>query len=159
MQPGQILVADHNGTYVIRMIGDVRLTLCVSFDKFIDSMFQGSDFCSILFDLTDAEAIDSTTFGLMAKIALLSKDRCGIVPVVYSTNPSVNRLLETMGFEDILEIVHQPHEVCAPCKHICIADLDEVSAKKRVLEAHSILMQLNEANRETFRDLVNSLEN
>ena len=29
---GQILVADHQGVYVIKMVGDVRLTLCVSFD-------------------------------------------------------------------------------------------------------------------------------
>ncbi|MEX1032733.1 MAG: STAS domain-containing protein [Cellvibrionaceae bacterium] len=158
MQPGQILVADHNHTHVIKMVGDVRLTLCVSFDKFIDSIFHGNGSCGIVFDLTEASAIDSTTLGLMAKIAILSRERCDLVPVVFSTNPSVDRLLETMGFDDIFEIVHEQHQCAAPCRHLKAADLDEQRAKERILEAHHILMELNESNRETFRDLVNTLE-
>lgn len=164
MKPGQILVADQDGVQVIKMVGDVRLTLCVSFDQFINSMFKGGLLCSILFDLNEAESIDSTTLGLMAKIALLSKEKCGVMPVVFSTNPSINRLLETMGFEDIFEIIreeqpadHYKHFV-SPCKHITDAGVDEESAKERVLEAHHILMQLNDSNRETFRDLINTLE-
>lgn len=55
MRPGQILVADHQGVYVIKMIGDVRLTLCISFDQFIDNMFSAPDFQAVLFDLSEAE--------------------------------------------------------------------------------------------------------
>ncbi len=158
MEPGQILVANQEGTQVIKMVGDVRLTLCVSFDKFIESMFSGRNPCSVLFDLTQAEAIDSTTLGLMAKIAILARERCDVVPVVFSTNSGINRLLDTMGFDDIFEIVEECKEFSKPCKHLTMADLDEDSAKERVLEAHHILMQLNAANQETFRDLVNTLE-
>ncbi len=159
MQPGQILVAYQEGTHVIKMTGDVRLTLCVSFDQFIEAMFEGDEnFCSIVFDLVAAEAIDSTTLGLMAKIALMARDRCETVPLVFSTNPSVNRLLDTMGFDDIFEIFHECFEFTKPCKHISVADLDEEGAKQRVLEAHNILMQLNQSNQEKFRDLVNTLE-
>lgn len=158
MQPGQILVADHDNTHVIKMVGDIRLTLCVSFDKFIDSIFKGNRFCTIVFDLTEASAIDSTTLGLMAKIAILSRERCDNVPVVFSTNPSVDRLLETMGFEDIFQIIHEHHDYVTPCHHLNTTDIDERSARERVLEAHHILMELNDSNRETFRDLVNTLE-
>ncbi|MGQ9426682.1 STAS domain-containing protein [Gilvimarinus sp. F26214L] len=158
MQPGQILVADSDNTHVIKMVGDVRLTLCVSFDKFIDSVFKNNHFCSIVFDLTEASAIDSTTLGLMAKIAILSRDRCDMTPVVFSTNPTVDRLLETMGFEDIFEIIHERHDCGKPCRHLNATDLDESTAKERVLEAHQILMNLNESNRETFRDVVSTLE-
>jgi anti-anti-sigma factor len=158
MQPGQILVAKHEGVHVIRLVGDVRLTLCVSFDKFIEAMFKGEKFCSILFDLTEADAIDSTTLGLMAKIAILSRERCDVVPVVFSTNSGINRLLDTMGFDDIFEIIHEAHDFKTPCRHLSVADIDEESARERVLEAHNILMRLNESNRETFRDLVNTLE-
>lgn len=159
MQPGQILVAESDGTHVIKLVGDVRLTLCVSFDEFIETMFNGGGICSIVFDLTGACCVDSTTLGLMAKIAILSKERCDIVPVVFSTNPTVNRLLDTMGFDDIFEIVHDKHCFDKPCRHLNALDLiDEDSAKERVLEAHSILMQMNESNRNSFRDLVNTLE-
>lgn len=158
MEQGQILVANRDGAQVIKLVGDVRLTLCVSFDKFIESMFNGETPCSVLFDLTQAEAIDSTTLGLMAKIAILSRERCDVVPVVFSTNSGINRLLDTMGFDDIFEIVQEEHVDDRPCKHLSVDDIDENSAKERVLEAHQILMELNTANRETFRDLVNTLE-
>jgi len=158
LDAGQILVANHDDTQVIKLVGDVRLTLCVSFDKFIDSMFNGKMPCSVVFDLNQAEAIDSTTLGLMAKIAIMTRERCDVVPVVFSTNSGINRLLDTMGFDDIFEIVQEQHEFSKPCKHLCVGDLDEECAKERVLEAHHILMQMNAANQEAFRDLVNTLE-
>jgi len=70
MSSGEIKVAAHDGVYVIKMEGDVRLTLCLSFDDFIEKMFDAPDFCSVVFDLSDAQAIDSTTLGLMAKISI-----------------------------------------------------------------------------------------
>jgi len=158
LEPGQILVSNQYDTQVIKLVGDVRLTLCVSFDKFIESMFNGKSPCSVVFDLTQAEAIDSTTLGLMAKIAILTCERCDVVPVVFSTNYSINRLLDTMGFDDIFEIVQEERQFSQPCRHLSVGDLNEDCAKERVLEAHQILMQMNAANRETFRDLVNTLE-
>jgi len=158
MQPGQILVAKQGTTQVIKLVGDVRLTLCVSFDNFIEQTFSNGTLCCVIFDLTAATAVDSTTLGLMAKIAIRSKDRCDIIPVVFSTNPSVNRLLEVMGFDDIFEIIHEKHEFSKPCRHITLTDIDEASAKERVIEAHEILMQLNDSNKEAFKDLVTTLE-
>ena len=165
MQPGQILVAEQDGLQVIKMVGDVRLTLCVSFDQFINSMFNGDLLCSIMFDLNEAENIDSTTLGLMAKIALLSRDKCHLVPVVFSQNPSINRLLNSMGFEEIFDIItdykmfqSRSSEIPLCSKRLDMDCPDEHSARERVLEAHQILMELNEHNRETFRDLVNTLE-
>ena len=160
MKPGQILVADHEGVYVIKMIGDVRLTLCLSFDRFIDSMFSRDDFVSILFDLTEAEAIDSTTLGLMAKISIFAQERRQVTPVVVSTNASINRLLESMGFNDIFDIIHD-FESITPTPHpgeLEPGELEEGEVKSKVLEAHQVLMGLNETNQETFRDLVKTLE-
>lgn len=158
MRPGQILVADHDGVYVIKMVGDVRLTLCISFDQFIDNMLNQANFSTVLFDLSDAEAIDSTTLGLMAKISLQGQDRHGVNPVVLSTNPSINRLLETMGFHDIFTIVSELQTPVHP-EHALVAEVTEESqVKDKVLEAHKILMGLNRENRETFRNLVKMLE-
>lgn len=158
MQPGKIWVADHAGVYVIKMVGDVRLTLCMSFDQFIDSMFERDDFASIIFDLTEAEAIDSTTLGLMAKISILAGQRKQLRPVVISTLPGINRLLDSMGFGEIFDIVKEAPENLRA--EVCLeaGELDEGCARDKVLEAHRILMELNEKNRETFKDLVKTLE-
>ena len=164
MQPGQILVADHDNVSVIKLIGDVRLTLCISFDQFIDSMFAKEEFVSVMFDLTDAQAIDSTTLGLMAKIAILARERKDITPIIVTTNPSINRLLDSMGFSDIFYVMHEfdASELTATPiaqRHITEAqELDETRVKEKVLEAHKVLMGINQNNTETFQDLIQTLE-
>jgi anti-anti-sigma factor len=158
MQPGQILVANQSGTYVIKMLGDVRLTLCMSFDEFIDNMFADSGFSLVLFDLSEAEAIDSTTLGLMAKISILGSERRNTTPMVFSTNPSISRLLESMGFGDIFDIVHKADLPDINTLPLLECDLQEAEVKSKVIAAHRILMNLNDSNRETFKDLVNILE-
>ncbi len=158
MRQGKIWVADHAGVYVIKMEGDVRLTLCMSFDHFIHNMFEADDFHSIIFDLNDAEAIDSTTLGLMAKISILADQRKHLRPVVISTSPGINRLLDTMGFAEIFDIVTDLPDNPGAVQCLESRDIDESSVRRKVLEAHHILMNLNEHNRETFRDLVKTLE-
>ncbi len=160
MQEGKIWVADHAGVYLIKMEGDVRLTLCMSFDHFIDSMFEADDFSAIVFDLTSADAIDSTTLGLMAKISILADRRHRLRPMVIATSPSMNRLLESMGFADIFDILTKLPEPLKGDQGECLEMLDmtEADARNKVLEAHRILMDLNENNREAFKDLVQTLE-
>ncbi len=165
MQAGQILVADHDGVFVIKLIGDVRLTLCISFDQFIETMFASDNFLSVMFDLTQAQAIDSTTLGLMAKISILAREKHQKTPVVVSTNPGINRLLQSMGFSDIFHVLHDfdASEITPiPLGHqnfSAAQELDETKVKEKVLEAHRVLMGLNDTNRETFQDLIQTLEN
>lgn len=165
MKPGSIKVAQHNGVFVIKMEGDVRLTLCLSFDSFIENMFSQSDFQSVVFDLTDAEAIDSTTLGLMAKISINGRAKEFADPVVISTNPSITRLLVTMGFEDIFQIVRDVDlelgdalPLSVEAEDLSEEDSDESKVREKVLEAHKTLMDLNENNKITFKELVESLE-
>jgi anti-anti-sigma factor len=159
MKAGEILVADHDGVYVIKMVGDVRLTLCISFDQFIDAMFKNSRFTSVLFDLSEAEAIDSTTLGLMAKISILGQEQHGIMPVILASNPSIQRILQTMGFSDIFVIVDKLDGPVLAGKPLNCVNCDEQQVKEKVIEAHKLLMGLNASNADTFRNLVNMLEN
>jgi len=158
MSSGTIKFAEQDGTFVLKFIGEVRLTLCSALDATIQRMFGASNFSSIVIDLTEAHSIDSTTLGLMAKLSILSRQQIGLLPTVVTTHPDISRLLESMGFEQVFNIVNQP----LPCPD-CLADLPEQDqseevVKAKVLEAHQILMELNESNREAFRDLVSALE-
>ena len=159
MHSGRIWVADHQGVFVIRMEGDVRLTLCISFDDFISDMFARSDLCSAVFDLSEAVGIDSTTLGLMAKIAILSSQESLPKPLVVAPSPGIQRLLLSMGFDEIFNIVDQfelsQSEAFVPLEEDAA---DEHLARQKILEAHKTLMSLNDKNRETFMDLIKSLE-
>ena len=70
MQPGKILVAEQGGAFVIKMVGDVRLTFCTALDDFLERMFASPGFVSVIVELGEADNIDSTTLGQLAKLAL-----------------------------------------------------------------------------------------
>lgn len=160
MSSGQILVAQHNGVSVIRLLGDVRLNLCISFDQFISSMFAQEEVQSVVFDLRDAEGIDSTTLGLMAKIAIGAGERGLGKPVVVTQDPGILRLLCSMGFDDIFELVSHT-DLPDKSKELVLHEdtHDEVRVKEKILEAHRILMELNQSNKVKFWELVETLEN
>ena len=91
MDEGKILVADHQGAFVIKLIGDVRVTLCVAFDDYVEKMLMASNFHSVVIDLTEAVGIDSTTLGMLAKVSIRASQPYGYRPVIVSTNPSCSR--------------------------------------------------------------------
>ena len=158
---GQILVADHEGVYVIKMVGDVRLTLCVSFDQYIEMLFGKNDFCTILFDLADAEGLDSTTLGLVAKIAVKSEAVKNIKPVIICNSPDILKLLSSMAIDTVCQIIETPPQnYCSTSNFSCldVAENEECVVKEKVLEAHCVLMGLSESNREIFKDLVKTLD-
>lgn len=159
---GEILVAEHKGVYVIKMVGDVRLTLSISFDKCIEQLIAREDYCTVLFDLSQAEGLDSTTLGLIAKLAVRSGEHKLKTPLIICEDPAIIRLLTTMGIDEVCIVIDKPppgyHEQEA---FVSIGEDDsenEDLVKAKVLESHSVLMELNEANRETFKDLVHTLK-
>ncbi|GAA5524062.1 hypothetical protein Maes01_00615 [Microbulbifer aestuariivivens] len=158
MQSGQIMVGAHQGIYVIKLVGDVRLNLCTSFDNFIDSMFEQDDFKDVVFDLHGAQGIDSTTLGLMAKIAIHALDRGCEKPLVLTTDEGITHLLDAMGFDALIEVSDEQRDYAAEPKPLQCKTPDECAAREKVLEAHRVLMSMNEHNAETFRDLVHTLE-
>lgn len=160
MERGKILVAEHQGAWVVKMIGDVRMNLCTTIESCLNQMFSDAEFKSVVIDLTETQGIDSTSLGLLAKLSMKTQDRLGVVPTLISTNDDVTRILLSMGFKDKVFIIVSDYP--APDSE-GLAELpeqacSEQSAKERVLEAHRILMDLNENNRDQFKDLVCALE-
>lgn len=158
MSTGKIQFAEQDGTFVLKFTGEVRLTLCSALDATIEHIFSALNFSSIVIDLTETQSIDSTTLGLLAKLSILSRQRIGLLPMLTTNNPDILRLLDSMGFDQVFNIV----ETVLPCPE-CLTDLppqdqSEAEVRSRVLEAHRVLMGLNESNRNAFRDLVSALE-
>ncbi|WP_252275536.1 anti-sigma factor antagonist RssC [Pseudomonas subflava] len=156
--PGRIQFAEQDGTFVLKFVGEVRLTLCSALDSTIEKIFSALNFSAIVIDLTETRSIDSTTLGLLAKLSILSRQKIGLLPTVVTTHEDITRLLQSMGFDQVFNIVDRP----IPCPE-CLSDLpsqdqSEEVVKAKVLEAHRILMGLNESNREAFHDLVSALE-
>ena len=158
MSEGRILAASHDGAYVIRMTGDVRLTLCTTIDDYFQRMFDDPDFASVWVDLCDAQGIDSTTLGLLAKLALKVKEKFGFEPAIYSCEPGINRLLKSMGFQRLFDLHEEACRDPEDIHEIPTVMGSEESVKKKVIEAHRVLMDISDENSDRFKDLITALE-
>lgn len=156
--PGRILVGSHDGVYLLLFEGDVRLTLCSAVDGYIDKMFHNPGFKSVVVDLSATEGIDSTSLGVLAKLSIQAEKLFGFQPTLISTRRDITRILLSMGFDDVFNIVEAPLEHDHQLGELTQVDATDEEMRLKVLEAHRTLMDLNEANRATFHDLVETLE-
>ena len=158
MKPGKIEVASSQGTYVIRLSGDVRLTMCSSFERYLDNMFMDEDFHTVLVDLSATEGIDSTTLGQLAKISIISKDRYQFVPSIITPQQDITRILLSMGFDKVFHLIRQSSQQVADFNELECGELNEGTMKHQIIDAHKALMSLNDNNKMAFQELVDSLE-
>ena len=108
MSTGKIQFAEQDGTFVLKFVGEIRLTLCSALDATIEKIFSALNFSAIVIDLTETRSIDSTTLGLLAKLSILSRQKVGLLPTVVTTHPDITRLLQSMGFDQVFNIVGKP---------------------------------------------------
>ena len=159
MNPGKIQVASSRGIFVIKLSGDVRLNLCSALEQYVDDMFASENFKTVLVDLTDAEGVDSTTLGQLAKISIISRENYGLVPSIITPREDITRILMSMGFDKVFYLIGElPTHISELDELHCEDDVCEDAMKAKVLEAHKILMGMNEQNRATFKELVDTLE-
>ena len=154
----RISAASNDGAHVLKLEGDVRLTMCTALDQYFQSMFAEPNFVSVWVDVTEADGLDSTTLGMLAQLAIQTKAQFAFCPAIFSTNPSINRLLDTMGFDQLFERRNELCDANAGIEEIPAVACEEGEVKKQVLAAHRTLMSLSAENAGAFRDLVETLE-
>lgn len=158
MAEGRVLAARENGAYVLRLVGDVRLTLCASIEDYVENMLKDPQFCSVWVDLCDAEGVDSTTLGQLAKLALAVHERYDFRPAIYSCDSGINRLLGSMGLDRLFEM-HEKTCCATGCNQsIPMIPGTEDLIRERVIDAHKTLMEVSDSNQERFCELVATLE-
>ena len=158
MQEGLIYSALVEGRFVLKFVGDVRLTLCSTLDCHLADSLNLPQVDEILIDLTQTEGIDSTSLGLIAKLALKAQEKGMDKPALVSTNPDITRILYTMGFDHIFVLLEEMPHCAEAFKELPLVQESVSEMQERIIAAHRILMDLNESNREAFKDLVATLE-
>jgi anti-anti-sigma factor len=158
MEAGKIMVAQHQGAYMIKLTGDVRVTWCAAFDEYLKAMLSDDLFQSILVDLSDADGIDSTTLGMLAKLSIQAQQKFDYLPTIFSPDASITRLLESMSFDRVFNIRSQIDEMLMAETGLSVCDCSEADMRDKVIEAHRVLMGLSDENHVKFEQLVSTLE-
>ena len=158
MSQCRVSAANDHGAHVLRLEGDVRLTMCTALHEYFHTVFEDPDFVSVWVDVTKAQGLDSTTLGMLAQLAMQTQSRFGFKPAIFSANAGINRLLKSMGFQQLFDL---REELCAEgdcAETIPAIASDESEVREKVIAAHRTLMSMNDDNRETFTDLMRVLE-
>ena len=115
-------------------------------------------FASVSVDVCEADGIDSTTLGLLAKLALTVKEKFGFVPIIYSSNSGINRLLRSMGFQRLFDLREETCSLADSSDEVPMVAGTQQAVKEKIVDAHKVLMNLSEENRAKFQDLMTALE-
>lgn len=158
---GKILAGGHQGLYLIRCVGDVRLGMSAGMDSYFEELLVSGECSSVIVDLTETKSIDSTSLGSLAKLSITARKYLDRLPTLVSTNPDITRVLKVMGFDEVYCLVEHPLK---ELDELDLADskqakkTDEAELRRYVIDVHEALMSLNGKNREAFKDLMTTLE-
>ena len=160
MAPGKILVSQDGRSYIIRLVGDVRVTLCASLNNYMEVIFMSEKISEIIVDMVDTEGVDSTTLGLLAKLAIYSNENFKIRPIVFCPDESLYETLMVMGLDDVFKIVQRLRSRLEDYEELSVEDPSAVADRttQQVLDAHRLLSSFNEKNKHEFLDLIQALE-
>lgn len=153
----KILFAEHDGSHVLKFVGDIRLNLAPTLNGFLQQIGRQREKAVVL-DLTETTCMDSTSLGLLAKIAIASKAILNVQPTIVTSNPDVTRIVRSMGFEQIFIIIDHAIHTCDEALELPTHVMSEELLREQVLDAHRTLMTLSKHNEECFCDLVDALE-
>lgn len=158
MDSGNVLHATHDDIHVLRFIGDIRYTLSPSIERFLEEIFATSKPAGFVIDLTATDTIDSTNLGLLARLAKRMKTLDPRKITIVSNHPDINSVLNSMALDEVFDIVENAGLETDAAREVPQQDIDRETLTHTLIEAHRALMELNERNRETFRDVVATLE-
>ncbi|BCB07378.1 MULTISPECIES: STAS domain-containing protein [Halomonadaceae] len=162
IEEGRIKAAFDSGVFVLKLCGDVRLTLCATLDSQAQRLAETPGLTAVMIDLREATNVDSTALGFLAKVAMAVKGRLEHPPTIIADNPDVRKMLDVMGFSRFFTLMEAPLQqastLTSALEDLPAEPADEEGLRERILEAHRILMHMNEHNREQFQPLVEMLE-
>ena len=158
MNNGKVLHASHDQVHVLRFIGDIRYPLSPSIDRFLEVIFSGPNPAGFVIDLTETERIDSTNLGLLVRIAKRMQALDARRVTIVSNRADINSVLTSMALDEVFDIVEDSDLKTAAGQEVPQEKTDRQSLERILIDTHRALMDLSEHNKETFQDVVASLE-
>lgn len=159
MNPGHIYYAVADDRAFLKLVGSIRYPLSQRLSLAVGRLFEKPHPRGVVVDLQEAEFIDSTCLGLLARVATQSLNATHEWPVILSREPEVNQLLCSMGFDRMFTLVQDPASPTAGLTDAeGLAGLARRPDPKLVLEAHRALSEINESNQHLFQNVIEQLE-
>ena len=94
----------------------------------------------------------------MVRIAREMHNHAAPRVTIVSNRPDINAVLSSMALDEVFDITPRADVPTGGEQELPRREVDRESLSHTLLKAHRALMELNERNEETFRDVVAKLE-
>lgn len=160
MREGHIRFARRGPVVLLKLSGSVTFLRGSDLEAFIRRIFAEGRALDLVVDLHEAEHLDSTILGLLARTARYQAKCGGQPPCLLSSSDDINLLLDTMGFSGVFAMRTTPAADLGPLAEIAPAPHTGSERARTVLDAHRALLDLGprrEADAAALRDVVDML--
>ena len=105
MAEGLITYATSENVCFIKLTGRICHSLAGGFNWLYNELIANAELKGVVVDMTETPYADSTTFGMLAKIAKFHLQRFSVKPMLVCDQPEVNAVLDSMDFGQVFQIV------------------------------------------------------
>lgn len=158
MNEGYARVAREGGYWFLKLGGDLRHPLGPALDALLDRAFAEPGYAGFALDLSEAENIDSTCLGILARIGIRASETGQPRPPILGAGADLREILLAMCFERIFCLADAGGAAAEGLEPLAEIPAEEGAMLALVLDAHRRLCELDSVNREAFRDLLEVLE-
>ncbi|MFT6732217.1 MAG: anti-anti-sigma regulatory factor [Polaribacter sp.] len=162
---GQILTARLDEVEYINFIGVVRYSDCTGLESYIEQLFQSQDrVTEIAINLENAEMLDSTALGLLARISIYFKKLTNKQPVIFVKKGELAHILRRVCFDQVFHIItNQQKKSSLPTDcdlnfvELATVKIDESAVLDSVVLAHKSLAEISVDNEHYYTDISKAL--
>lgn len=155
---GKYLFARHDTCLFFKLTGKLKYTFSSGFDTFLETLIEEDDFTCAVFDLTEAEYLDSTNLGLIAKIGEHLLNNYNSRLTIISDSEDINEVLRRVGFDDYFIIIDDTSRMEDQLEEVPFLEQDEIETARVVLKAHKHLIDLDDRNEKPFQNVITLIE-
>jgi anti-anti-sigma regulatory factor len=156
---GAILTTRDGSTEYIKFIGTVRYSHCAGLESHINQLFNKNDFNNIVVDLEQAEILDSTALGLLARVAIELEKSAGLRPVIFLKRGELSNVLKRVCFDQVFTIILDDNiKSSIDFKELPTQSEGEKQVLQRVVDAHRNLAKLDKKNEQLYQDITDALQ-
>lgn len=159
MNEGHVTHAQERGIHVLRYFGRVNFMLAPGIQRFVEQLIERGGVSGLVFDLTQANSLDSTNLGLMARVNERLLDVGAANSVIISSEGDIDVVLRSMGFDQTFDVLTTgAGGTSAPAEPIQTESPSAAELRQTMLAAHQALVRLSDAGRLEFEPVVACLE-
>lgn len=155
---GKILVTSIDAIEYIKFIGTIRYSHCGGLASHVNYLFDGHEYSQIVIDLEDADILDSTALGLLARIAIELRNNFEMRPIIFLKTGELSNIIERVFFDQVFKVILNVRKGGHDdLRELTNHEGDDNQVFQRVIDAHRHLAKLTEKNRELYRDITRTL--